>query len=205
MNRYEIRSLQARCAALGFWPGPIDGIYGKRSRAAYEAAEAAQAKRGRPFRHASGITRLHLHWTGSGYVPNARDKEPYHLLIDGEGRIIRCHPDTAHLAHTLNANGGAIGISVCAMAGGQERPFDHGPAPVTVKQLQALAGAAAALCKQYDIPVSRWSTLMHSEVQPTLGIAQRQKWDLNWLPGMRAPTDPLTAGDKLRGMISKLI
>lgn len=32
---------QARCAALGFLPSPLDGIDGRRSRAAFEAGFAS--------------------------------------------------------------------------------------------------------------------------------------------------------------------
>ena len=44
--------------------------------------------------------------------------------------------------------------------------------------------------------------MSHAEVQPTLGIAQRQKWDWTWLPGFAAPQDPITTGDRLRKMIA---
>ncbi|MBL4917304.1 hypothetical protein [Szabonella alba] len=49
--------------------------------------------------------------------------------------------------------------------------------------------------------MSRFSTLSHSEIQPTLGIWQNQKWDINWLPGMDAPGDPITVGDKIRALV----
>ena len=65
-----ILARQARCAALGFWPGPIDGIDGRRIRAAFEAAVALQRARSLPFEHPFGISRVHWHWTGGGHVPN---------------------------------------------------------------------------------------------------------------------------------------
>ena len=196
------RDIQARCASLGFWPGPIDGKMGARTRAALDEATLSQKAKGLPFAHPSGITRLHLHWTAGGYIPNATDKKAYHGIIDGQGGIHRPHPDTARLAHTLNANGGAIGLSMACMAGAQERPFERGSAPMLAVQLHGLAREAARLCRLYDIPVSQWSTLTHSEVQPVLGIAQRQKWDINWLPGMTAPSDPVTVGNRIRAMIT---
>lgn len=205
MPSYATRCLQARCASLGFWPGPIDGVDGPRTRAAITAATASQRARGLPLVHPSGITRLHLHWTAGRWNPSALDRQHYHIVIDGDGNVIRCNPDTAKLAHTLNANGAAIALAVCGMVGAVERPFDHGPEPITDKQVQAMAAAAAAMCRTYDLPVSRWSVLMHSEVQPTLGITQRGKWDLNWLPGMAGPTDPLTAGDKLRAAVARYL
>jgi hypothetical protein len=76
---------------------------------------------------------------------------------------------------------------------------------MTPEQLVGLARAAARLCAAYDIPVSRWSVLTHAEVHPTLGIAQRQKWDVNVLPGMAAPVDPITAGDRIRELITRYL
>ena len=198
---YEIRAKQARCAALGYWPGPIDGIDGKRTQAAYSAAVAAQKAKGLPFQHPSGITRLHIHWTAGGHTANAQDKAHYHCIIEGNGKEVWCHPETAKLAHTLNANGGAIGLSMACMAGAVERPFAWGSAPMTTAHLHGLAKVAARLAVKYDIPISRYSVLCHSEIQPTLGIKQRQKWDCNVIPGMTQPGDPVTVGDRIRQII----
>ena len=43
--------------------------------------------------------------------------------------------------------------------------------------------------------------MSHAEVQPTLKIAQRGKWDIIWLPGMTQPGDPVRVGDHIRGLI----
>lgn len=195
---FSTRDIQARCAALGFWPGPIDGKMGKRTAAAVEAATAFQKARGKPLFHPSGIHRLHWHWTGGGNKANATDKAHYHFLFEGDGTEIEANPITAYLAHTKAANSGALGLSLCGMAGALERPFNAGSSPITQAAVNALIFRSARLCAAFDIPPSRWSTLTHAEIQPTLGIAQRQKWDVNFLPGMTAPTDPITAGDKLR-------
>lgn len=197
----SVRVLQARCAALGFWPGPIDGVMGKRTRAAEDAARAFQKAAGLPFIHSSGLTRIHWHWTGGGYKPNPTDLAAYHILITGDGEIIEQHGLSKVLAHTLNANTGAVSLSCCSMAGAVERPFSSGEAPLNIKQLDALARKTAQLCSRFDIPVSPWSTLSHSEVQPSLGVAQRQKWDINWIPGMERPGDPVTVGNRIREMV----
>ncbi len=89
------------------------------------------------------------------------------------------------------------------MAGARERPFDPGRAPITPWQVCQLARVTARLCRDYDIPVSRWSTLSHAEIQPALGIPQRQKWDITWLPGMPGPADPVAVGDRLRDLVSR--
>jgi hypothetical protein len=199
---YEIRTRQARCAALGFWPGPIDGINGPRTQAAYEAAVTSQEAKGLPFIHPTGLSRIHLHWTGGGHEANATDRASYHVLIQGGGSVIYAAPPTERRSHTLNANGGAIGVSMCCMAGAVERPFSWGRAPMTSAQLDAMALEVARLSRQYDIPVSRYSILTHAEVQPTLGIRQRFKWDVNVLPWMTAPEDPITVGDRIRSLIA---
>lgn len=200
-----IRARQARCAALGFWPGPIDGIDGNRTRAAYKAAVEAQRMRGLPFQHPTGITRLHWHWTVGWYVPNATDLRAYHGLIPGEGRPIWPVDPQSSRSHTKDANGGAIGLSMCGMVGAQERPFVPGPNPITPHQVSELARESARLCRIYDIPVSRWSTLSHAEIQPTFGIVQRWKWDVCWLPGMERPGDPIAVGDRLRDLVRRAL
>lgn len=197
----DTRALQARCAALGFWPGPIDGKRGPRTEAAIAAATAAQRAKGLPLYHRSGLTRIHWHWTAGAHLANAVDRAAYHVLIEGDGTVIRAAEPSAARSHTRNANSGAIGISLCAMAGAVERPFAAGAYPVTAAQIGALARETARACLAYDIPVSRWSTLSHAEVQPTLAIAQRQKWDITWLPGMSGPADPITVGDRLRDLV----
>jgi hypothetical protein len=202
-TRFTTKMLQARCAALGFWPGPIDGDMGRRTRDAMAAAERSQEARGRPFIHPSGLTRIHWHWTGGAYQPNAIDCAHYHFIVDGDANVIACHDPVKHLSHTLNANTGAIGVAVAAMGKAVERPFSRGPYPLLSRQLAALTALSARLCADYDIPVSRWSTMSHSEVQPTLGIRQRMKWDINWLPDLAGPSDPHTVNDRIRKMVAR--
>lgn len=201
---YAVRSRQARAAALGFWC-PIDGQDGPRTRKATNEATFVQADKGLPFIHPSGLTRVHIHWSAGSHTPSALDRKHYHVCISGDGSVVEAHPPETRLAHTLNANGGAIAVSLCAMAGAVERPFHPGAFPARAVQLAALARVVAGLCKRYDIPVSRWSVLTHAEVQPTLGIKQRGKWDVCWIPGMEAPADPITVGDKLRDMIRRAL
>jgi len=202
---YANRAKQARCAALGFYPGPIDGIWGKRSQQAFFEASAAQQAKGLPFQHPSGVTRVHLHWTGGGHIANATDKKAYHGLFQGDGTCIKLAEPWVYRPLTLNANSGAVGLSMCCMAGAQERPFQWGKAPMTAAQLHAMCRDAAAICIAYDIPVTRWSVLTHAEVQPTLGIKQNRKWDISVLPGMPAPGDPIAVGDRIREMIARIV
>ena len=196
-----ILARQARCAALGFWPGPLDGIDGRRTRAAFEAAFASQRAKGLPFEHPSGVTRVHWHWTAGNHAPNVTDLSAYHVLIPANGPPVHPVGPATRRSHTLNANGGAVGVSICAMAGAVERPFNPGRAPITPMQVSGLARETARLCRLYDIPVSPWSTLSHAEIQPILGIVQRWKWDITWLPGMDQPGDPIAVGSRLREMV----
>lgn len=156
------------------------------------------------------MKRIILHWTAGGHTPSNLDLEHYHFVIDGAGKVHKGKwPVDAnakpvkgqYAAHTLNCNTGSIGIAVAAMAGAQERPFDAGRAPITPAQVTALVALVRKLSSEYGIAVTRQTVLSHAEVQPTLGIKQRGKWDIAWLPGMTAPGDPVKVGDHLRGLI----
>lgn len=157
------------------------------------------------------MERIILHWSAGAHTASTLDLQHYHYVIDGQGRVHKGkHPvsanagplrEGAYAAHTLNANTGSIGVALAAMAGAQERPFSAGRYPITPAQVDALAALCADLCRQYDIPVSRQTVLTHAEVQPTLGITQRGKWDITWLPGMAAPGNPVAVGDQIRARI----
>lgn len=97
-------------------------------------------------------------------------------------------------SHTLNCNTGSIGVSLCCMAGAIESPFNAGSAPMTAEQWSALPRVLADLCRRYGIAVSPRTVLSHAEVQGTLGIAQRGKWDIT-----RLSFDPSVKGAKACG------
>ncbi len=86
-----------------------------------------------------------------------------------------------------------------------ERPFDSGPAPITSWQVDVLIKLTAELCRKYAIPAGRRTVLSHAEVQPTLGIAQRGKWDIIWLPDRTQPGVPVAIGDTLRAGVAALL
>ncbi len=157
------------------------------------------------------MKRIIIHWTAGGHNPTATDLEHYHEVIDGKGNVHTGeHPiadnastaDGDYAAHTRGCNTGSIGIAVAAMAGAVERPFSAGRYPVTNDQVAALCARVAYLAKLFGIPVTRETILTHAEVERTLGIAQRGKWDITWLPGMKAPGDAIAVGDQLRAKIS---
>lgn len=166
------------------------------------------------------MRRVHFHWTGGTYKASAEDRKHYHLLVDGEAGVVRGTPSIAlnvepirsgsgYAAHTLNANGNAIGVSVCCMGGPlgavTESPFRAGPYPMTKAQWDMLARVGADLCRFYGIPVSPVTTLSHAEVQGNLKIAQRGKWDFTRLAFDPATVGAKACGDKLRAQISALL
>ena len=158
------------------------------------------------------MKRIIWHWTGGTYTPNSSDLRSYHILIDGDGKV---HPgdlgpeanldcsDGIYARHTRGCNTGAIGIGICGMRGAKENPFDAGQFPMKPCQIDTLVTVIADLCNTYKIPVSRSTTLNHAEVQPTLGVKQRGKWDTAWLPNHTKETDdPIRIGDILRSRVA---
>lgn len=162
------------------------------------------------------LKRIILHWTAGGYTPNTTDKRHYHFIIDGDGnvhsgdqpveaneRITQPNNGDTYAAHTRGLNTGSIGVAIAAMRRAKERPFDPGPAPIKQRQVDALVALVARLAKQYEISVARDTILTHAEVQSTLGVSQRNKWDIMWLPGMATPRPAIEVGDILRNLIAK--
>lgn len=153
------------------------------------------------------MDRIIIHWTAGTHKVSDVDRQHYHFIIDGAGNVVagKYAPEAnakpvagKYAAHTLNANTGAIGVAVAAMLGAQERPFSAGKYPITTAQVDALARLVVKICDQYGIPITGRTVLTHAEVQPVLGIAQRGKWDITWLPGMTGAGDPVAVGNAIR-------
>ena len=154
------------------------------------------------------IARLILHWTAGSHRATEFDREHYHFLVEYDGKLIRGKPTVdlnslprakaGYAAHTRNCNTGSIGLSLCAMAGAVERPFNAGLAPLTKEQWDAGSTYAAELCKRYRIPVTPKTVLSHAEVQVNLGIAQRGKWDIAKLPFDPTFDTARECGDRFR-------
>lgn len=158
------------------------------------------------------MKRIVIHWSAGSHTPSALDKEHYHFIIDGKGVVHNGkHAPEANLnpkkgeyaAHTLNLNTGSIGVALAAMAGAVERPFNAGRYPITEAQEKALTELLVKLTDKYGIPVTRETVLSHAEVQPTLKVTQKGKWDITWLPGMTQPGDPITVGDLIRERVRR--
>lgn len=157
------------------------------------------------------MRRIIWHWTAGTHTVSGLDRAHYHFIIDGAGKVHAgslkpednlSTSDGRYAAHTRGCNTGSIGIAVAAMAGAVERPFNPGRFPITPAQIGALVALTRDLAGKYRIPVTRETILSHAEVQPTLKIAQRGKWDISWLPGMTAPGDPVKVGDELRARVA---
>lgn len=159
------------------------------------------------------MKRVILHWSASGYEPSAACLDAYHFIIDGAGEIVPGDwPVSAnasidpprYAAHTRHCNTGSIGVSVAAMFGATGWPaMDPGPYPILPVQIDALAALVARLCADHRIAITRETVLTHAEVEPALGIAQRGKWDIRWLPGMDRVGGAVEIGDMLRGRIAR--
>ena len=160
------------------------------------------------------MQRIIWHWTAGGHTANATDMRHYHVIIQGDGRVVMgnspisanariANPNdgSTYAAHTRGLNTGSIGVALAAMRGAKESPFNSGPSPITPAQVDALVRVTADLCREYGIPVTDKTVLSHAEVQARLGVAQRGKWDIAWLPGMARAGDPLAIGDGLRDRV----
>ena len=136
--------------------------------------------------------RVILHWTAGTNAVSALDREHYHFIVAGDGAIVPGKYGVAandstkdgdgYAAHTLGCNTGSIGVALAGMAGAVEQPFYAGKFPITALQWNAAAALVAALCIHYQIKVTPKTVLSHAEVEPTLGVKQRGKWDIARLP-----------------------
>ena len=205
MPPLDTRALQARLCAARF-PVKVDGIHGTETQGALDRIGGIGAL----DLHPSGLHSIVIHWTGGAAGVIDLEREHYHLIITQDAKAVpgRYRPeanadvsDGQYAAHTRAANSGRIGVAFDAMAGAVERPFDPGFAPITEEMVRVMAREVAALCQTYRIPVTPWTVLTHAEVPERLGIAQRGKWDCNWLPPLSQPTTPAAAGTRLRQAI----
>ena len=156
------------------------------------------------------MKRIHAHWTGGSYKANQLDKQHYHEIIEGDGKVVfGNHPIAAnsskssrasgtYAAHTLNANTDAIGISVACMGGPGVTEKNFGKYPMTEVQFEKMCERIAHLCTVYDIPVTPKTVLSHAEVEPNLGIKQRGKWDFTVLPFKPELKGAKACGDYMR-------
>lgn len=140
--------------------------------------------------------RIICHWTAGGYKATASDREHYHILIEGDGNLVKGiydiidnmnTADGQYAAHTKGLNTGSVGVAVCCMWGAIREPFQPGQFPMTLEQWNIMARVVADLCRFYDLPVIEQTVLGHGEVERIFGIPQSGKWDpmrLPWKPAL---------------------
>lgn len=153
------------------------------------------------------MKRIIAHWTAGGHTPNAVDLKAYHFVVAGDGDVFAgkfpVHANEKivkgmYAAHTYHSNTGSIGISMAAMRQAKENPLSYGPSPITKVQFEAMCEKIARLCNQYSISVTKKTVLSHAEVQDTLGIKQKNKWDFTVLPHMPKLKGATACGNYMR-------
>lgn len=207
-----IRDLQARVNAIFNQPVlVVDGMNGPNTRKGVAAAmKERRVRKPQELVHDSGLHRIIWHWTAGTYTDIEGAIDHYNDVFDKDGNHYdgRARPEhqanydwrkKIGVSHTLNSNTGNIGMAVAAMAGADGWPtMEWGKYPLTWEGIDAMLKRTAYYSEEFDIPVTPWSILSHAEVEPTLGIKQRNKWDIRILPGMDAVREAREIGDMLR-------
>lgn len=158
------------------------------------------------------MKRIILHWTGGTRKANETDREHYHFLVEGDGKVVAgdCTPedninvqDHRYAAHTRGANRDSLGVALCAMFGATG-PKAVGRHAITHVQWDAFIALLKDLTRKYKIPVTPQTILSHAEVQATLGIQQRGKVDISYgVPGRPDLTTARAVGDYIRGLLKQ--
>lgn len=158
------------------------------------------------------MKRIILHWAVTGYKCDQTSRQHYHLIYEGDGKEVvgfyniaanESTADGVYAAHTKGCNQGSIGVSCAAMLGAVS--VDKvGRYPITKAQFDAMVSGVANLCIAYSIPVTPKTVLTHAEVEKTLGVKQRGKWDIAVLPhvGLKGVKE---CGDYIRMNVSAII
>ena len=162
----------------------------------------------------TGMKRIIAHWTGGAGRASALDLEHYHRLTEHDGNIVEGNEaiadnivtsDGDYAAHTLRLNTASIGVAICGMRDAMEQPFSPGPSPITSDQFDAFCRMIADLALEYGIPVSPETILTHAEVEGTLGVKQRGKWDITRLPWREDIRGARAVGDYTRRRINLML
>lgn len=209
---YTAREYQGR--VNGIMGGPVltvDGVMGPKTRAGIEKAMRKRGVSRRQDLFDRGVRGIVWHWTAGAKGFIEMERKAYNFLHSTTGDTIQGEATVAEqvmydwrrgigASHTKSMNTGWIGQSVDAMAGAkQANPMVWGSNPITWEGIDAMLEQSAELVKEYNIPISKWTTLTHAEVEPTLGVKQRWKWDYTVLPGdTNGFQDPVEIGNKLR-------
>ena len=215
---YTNLDLQARINSLmPNSPITVDGDKGPNTRRAVRAAMLLRdVETEEELFHESGLHRIVWHWSAGFKTPTEDDLKHYNAMHDYKGKTYdgAARPeDQANydwrkgvgVSHTKNCNTGTIGQAVAGMYGAQGWPgLIWGHHRITWQGVDSMLKRSAEYCKKFDIPVTKWSTLSHAEVEETLKIKQNNKWYFMVLPGSTRTENAVKIGDILRArMISK--
>jgi N-acetyl-anhydromuramyl-L-alanine amidase AmpD len=160
------------------------------------------------------MDRIIVHWTAGQHKASGLDRSHYHILIEGDGKLVRGIPSIAlneapakkgYAAHTRGCNSGSMGVSLCCMASAREHPFWAGTAPMTREQWEMLPHVLADLCRRYGVPITPRTVLSHAEVEKTLGIRQAGKWDIARIPFDGSLVGARQCGEAFRGAAEALL
>jgi len=110
LSRAEIRQAEQRLADLGFWTGPVDGVWDGASRQALVAFQKMQ--RARPT---GQLTRAEWNALSAAVPPRPRETPGLHVevdiaqqvlfLVDGEGNVGNILPISSGSGKTFHENG----------------------------------------------------------------------------------------------------
>lgn len=157
------------------------------------------------------VQRIILHWNAGSYTASYLDQEHYHFLIEHDERfpeIVRGHHsimanipplrEGKYAAHTYRANSYAVGVAICGMKGAKDRPLRAGKYPITKEQWELTVQLIAEMVVHFGLKVDGKTILTHAEVTANLGIKQRGKWDIAFLPFWKRRLSAAEIGTKLR-------
>ena len=164
------------------------------------------------------MNRITGHHSAGPHALTTADREHYHRIVDGDGQVhngdhaitdnLPGRPFTSgtYAAHTRNLNSGNIGLSMASMLGAQWASPRACPAFPTLAQIEAFCREAARLCREWGIAPERETLLSHAEVEVTLGVKQKGKWDFDYsLLGKVNSRDPVAVGDEWRQEVKRLL
>lgn len=154
------------------------------------------------------IVRSITHWTAGTGKAGPKDKKHYHKITEYDGTVVLGNEaiednivtaDGDYAAHTLNMNGGSGGFAMAGMHDAKENPFNPGKYPINEVQFEAHCKMLAGFHAEYGIlPILPENCLTHAEVEGTLGVKQRGKWDLTRLPFKPELVGAKAVGDYMR-------
>lgn len=158
------------------------------------------------------MKKIVIHWTASTYTPNSTDKEHYHYLIDGDGKVIKgkykpednlnCN-DGKYAAHTGGGNTGSIGIALCGMLdyGYNGKIRKLGQYPLKQIQFERAYELCAQLCKKYALNINPITVMTHYEFgKRNPQTSSAGKIDINFIPYNPA-LKPDEVGDFIRNKV----